>query len=273
MEPNFHQSGLFGCNQRETFPPSGPFLHTEAFTFRDLWLKSTAHHKPLFVILTGQRGCSELPVSAWCNLPGTPARSHENVKKTQLCFWSYFKLRKPQWKNGRVWQGVDTALYRALQGQIFWSGGCKNSVQPMPPEIAGFFDTLVNIIIGRAAIKSVFSLWHGSIFTWEVLNSLARKAGGQRFKRKKKQQLKNKWHKSLESITSNPEIRWRAAPGRSVPYKLWQIVFCEGQTPEKSLELFFHCRICFTPSDSCFHWGCLAVPKHYISFYCKREHG
>lgn len=25
--------------------------------------------------------------------------------------------------------------------QIFWSGGCKNSAQPMSPEIAGFFDT------------------------------------------------------------------------------------------------------------------------------------
>lgn len=151
---SFHQSGLLACNntanlipnQRETIPPSGPFLHTEAFTFRDLRLKSTTHNKRLFVILTGQWGYSaRVTFQHDVTFPGHQhahmKMSKKKKKKINFVFGVISSWKSHSGKNGRVWQGVDTALYRALQRQIFWSGGCKNSVQPMSPEIAGFFDT------------------------------------------------------------------------------------------------------------------------------------
>lgn len=132
-----------------------------------------------------QRACN---VSAWCNLPRTPACSHENVqkkKKKSTLFLELFQVEKATVEKtaefGREW----TQPYIVLcKGRYFGQEGVKTECNPCRQKLLVSL-TLVNIIIGRAAIKSVFSLWHGSIFTWEILNSLAGKAG-QRFKRKKK---------------------------------------------------------------------------------------
>lgn len=90
-------------------------------------------------------------------------RSHENVKV--LHSWSYFKFLKRKETTVERLQSLaaeDGALYHVSAKQIFWSGGCKNFVQAMSPEIAGYSDTgksfPYDMIIGRVVLKSVFFL-------------------------------------------------------------------------------------------------------------------
>lgn len=159
------------------------------------------------------------------------------------------------------------------KGRYFGQEGVKTQCIPCCQKLLFFFVT-GKYYNWESSYKVSFLLMTWFNIHWRSSEQLGRKSRRtEEEKNSKSKKKKKKRHKSLESITNNPEIRWRAAPGRSVSYKLWQIIYCEGQTPEKSLELFPLCRICFQPSDSCFHWGCLAFPKHYISFYWKREHG
>ena len=119
----------------------------------------------------------------------------------------------------------------------------------MLPEIAGFFNTGKYYNWESSYKVSRFSLDDMVQYTLEKFwTAWLEKQDDRGLKGKKRQEQKNKWHKTLESITTNPEIRQWAAPGRSVLYQLGQIVYCEGQSPEKSLELFLHCRIHSPPN-------------------------
>lgn len=67
-------------------------------------------------------------------------RSHENVKLLQSALGVRSSLKNHSGKIAEL-AAEDGALYQGSARQIFWSGGCKNFVLHISPEIAGFGDT------------------------------------------------------------------------------------------------------------------------------------
>lgn len=104
--------------------------------------KPPSHHKPFFVVAECDAVAISRPSQRDVTFPGWQ-NVHMKMSNCSTLLLELFQVSKEKKKNPTVERlqslaAEDGALYHVCARQIFWSGGCKNFVQPMSPEIAGF---------------------------------------------------------------------------------------------------------------------------------------
>lgn len=103
--------------------------------------KPPSHHKPFFVVEECNAVTISCPPQRDVTFPGWQ-NVHMKMSNCSTLLLELFqvlkKKQKPTVERLQSLAAEDGALYHVSARQIFWSGGCKNFVQPMSPEIDGF---------------------------------------------------------------------------------------------------------------------------------------